>query len=403
MNINKNNGGIHMLKKSISIFVVLSMLISILSISALAQEQKKLPGILEITLEEAIKFAFENNTNIKDLKDKCKDMDDEYDKLSWKVNNIKSIPNKVNFSSENEYALYKGYPLEQLKFKYDELLKLKELTEKITNYNIESLSYGIQETTKELEYLKKVKQKLEKDLAIAKLKLQLEIINQNQLDQAKIAVTQMDTNMKKAYDGLKTQKNALKALVGVDRTVTLNIELPEKEFKEIGDINLDEIKDKAMTDRGDAILVTNNLNSKKMNYELKDYYKAYIAYDEYKDTLDEYNKAKDRYENDLNDIKEKVGNAYETVITLDGEYKDALETYKNTLELHKMNKLRYSLGMISLIDFMGSEIVLDKANNDLKKSLDKNILAKKMFEISYTLGDSDTIGLLKAAQVPTAQ
>lgn len=350
-----------------------------------AEEQKY--GIKEMTLEEVIKYAYENNQTLKDLRDDVKNKKIAYDDMQRRTRVSRGIIDKVSFSSMDEYALYKGYKLDTVKFQYEELLKTQELTEKVTYYNIEKLAYEIAQTEKDIEQLNKTKAKLEKDLDIAKLKLKLQMINQTQVDQASAAVKQMDTKIKLMVNVLVMKRNALKETVGIDRKVSLRIKPIKKEFKAVGEVNIEEVQEKAKLNRKDAIKLTNDLKVKENDYLLYDHYKAYIAFDDFIDKRDEYNKAKENYENDMMDITQKAVDAYDALINSEQEYNDALETYNNTAELHRVNKLKYDLGMISLVDLMNSELSLIQAEIALEKALDKNILANKKFEASYTLGD----------------
>lgn len=388
-------GGIKMYKK-ISIIPVIAITIA-MAIGSTVLAENQTPAIMEMTLDEAQKYAAEHNKTLRDLKDQCDDMEETYDDMVWDTRKIQNIPDKVTFESMDEYALHKGYTLEKTKYSYDELLKTKELTEQSTYYSIEKLAYEIDEAEKDLEYLRKTKAKLEKDFDIAKLKFKLEMINQTQVDQAGTALNQMNSKLKLMYDALVLKKNALKTLLGVDRNVTLKIKPGNMEFKVLGDINTDELLEKAVQNRIDAIKLTDSLNSVKMDYELYEHFKMNLGYDEYKDKKDAYEKEKEFYENDMLDIKQKVLDAYEAVMTSEQDYTVALEAYNNAKEMHRINELKYTLGMISMVDLMGSELSFKQAEIDLEKALNKNILANRKLEASYTIGDIDAAGAAASA------
>lgn len=363
----------------------------ITSLFSFAAEPNK-QDVVKMTLEEAFKYAKDHNKTIKDLKEQVDDVKDAYDKMVRRTQEIQNIPNKVNFRSMDEYALYKGYTLKKTKYGYDEFLKTQELTEQTIYYNIEKLVYEISQTEKDISYLEQTRKKLNKDLQIAKVRLNLKMISQNQFSQLSSAVNQINTKLKLMNNVLKIKKDALKSLLGIDRKVKLIIDPGEKVFKEIGQVDIEKLKEEAVKNRLDAVKLTNALNSKKMDFELYDHFKNYLPFDDYKSKLDAYNRAKEEYENDIDDIKQKVEDAYEAVLTSENEYKDALEVYNNVLENYKINKLKYSLGMMSLIDFMNSELEYIKAQIDLDKALDKNILANKKFLAACSIGDVEITG-----------
>ena len=372
-------------KKLINMCIMVVVMIFMVGAVSYATDLKS--GVKEMTLNEAIKYAADHNTRIRDLNDQCDDMLKTYNDMVTKTLRVKNIPNKVNFYSMDEYALYKGYTLEKSKNTYNELLKSKELAEQITYYNIEKLAYDVDETGNDIDYLKKTKTKLEKDLAIAKLKLKLEMINQTQVDQASTALAQINTKIKLMEEALKAKKNAIKLCLGIDRTVTLKIKLDKKEYKEVGEINIEELKKQAAENRLDAVTLNDLLEAKKMDFDLYDYFRSSLSYDDYKDKQDDYNKAKDDYEDNMKDIVQKVEDAYEAVLTSEKQYNDALGAFKNSAETHRINKLKYSMGMTSSVDLMNSELSYMSAEIDLKKVLDKNILAKEKFAASYTIGE----------------
>ncbi len=377
-----------MLKRLLMLLSSAILLVLVTGFMSLAEETK--PHTIEMTLDEAKKYASEHNKTLIDLNDQCTDLFETYDNTRRRTESTQ-YGSRVNFASMDDYALYKGYTLAKSKYAYDELVKTKELTEQTTHYNIEKLAYEIEQAEKDLEYLNKTAKKLEKDLVIAKLRFLLLMASQNQVDQAETALSQINTKVKLMEDALKMKINALKALMGIDRNTVLKINAGEKKFEQLGEVGLTKLKEEALKNRLDALKLTHSYNTKKMDYELYEYFKAYIVFNEYKSRKDDYEKADATYQNELDDIRLKVENAYEAVVTSENEYADALEAFNNTTENHRINELRYSLGMISQVDLMSSELALVKAEADLKKALDNSILVKRKFTAAYTVGDLEAV------------
>jgi outer membrane protein TolC len=381
------------MKKIIGMILTLTFL---LGINTYAEEQKAAPKKIEMTLEQAMKYALEHNKLIKDKKDDVTDADENYYNAQMRTSSIASTSIKTNFgdsgmAAEAEYAYYKGYTLENVKNALEQAKKLEELQEQVTSYNIQKNAFAIEESKCDLNYLIKNKKKLEKDLSIAQTKFKLQMINKNQLDQVTAAVYQMDTRIKLINDILKIRNNALKGYVGVDRNVELTIILPKTGFKEVTGVDIEAAESKAATSRIDAIYLTDGLEALEMDYKVYDYFKNQIAFDTYKTKRDNYNKAKDNYENDMNDIKQKVEYVYEALLTSEKQYLDAIDSYKIALTTNKIDKKKLSLGMISKVDFTTSSLALLKTEIDLKKALNENILANIRFQASYTVGEIDPV------------
>lgn len=384
------------------IALIISTIITFLvPVGALAEETKTInekPVIVEMTLQEAIDYAKIHNKSSKDLKDACDDALSTLDDIKKETQKYQNVTNPQFADSdhnpaitvESQYALWKGYTLANTQQGYDELIKTKELTEQIISYNIEKLTYQIQETQESLLYQKKSKAKAEKDAAIAKLKLKLKMIDKNQVKAVNNILNQINTGIKITNDAYIVQKNALKTLVGVDRKVTLKIKAVANEFKAIGEVNLTELENKAAASRLDAIKLTGSLNTKKMDYEVYEHFKANVAYDEYTDRLDAYNKEKDNYDNAMSDIKVKVETAYEAVLSSEEQYNNAVQAQSIAAENYRVSKLKYKLGMISMVDLMSSELANLKVEQDKNKALDNKVLANRRFAAAYMIGDLET-------------
>jgi outer membrane protein TolC len=353
-------------------------------------------GTVEMTLQEAINYAKDNNKDLKDLKDTCKNTLTSLNDMKTRTQNMQNIANP-HFGDNSptdtvgtQYALWKGYTLTNTQQGYNELLKSKDLTEQIVSYNIEKLTYQLQEMGQSLDYQRKSKTKVEKDLVIANLKLKLKMIEKTQVDTVNNALNQINTGIKTTYDALTAQKNALKTLLGIDRSVTLKIKQVSNEVKPIGEVTINDLESKAAENRLDAIKLTDTLNTKKMDFDVYDNLKANIAYDTYKDKLDAYNKEKDNYDNAMDDIRQKVDTVYQAVLSSEEQYNNAVQAFNIASENYRVSKLKFSLGMISQVDLMNSELANMKAEQDKDKALDNNIFANRKFVASYMIGDLET-------------
>ena len=387
------------LNKLVALFVsaVITFLIPVGALAAGIPVINQKSGTVEMSLQEAITYAKDNNKSLKDLKDTCKDKEEALRDMKQSTQNMQNRKNpqfedkSPTDTIKTQYALWKGYTLTNTQQDYDELLKNKDLTEQIVSYNIEKITYQLQETSQSLDYQRKSKTKAEKDLVIANLKLKLKMIDKTQVDMTNNTLNQINTGIKITYDALTTQKNALKTLVGIDRSVTFKIKPVINEFKLVGEVTISDLESKAATNRIDAIKLTNTLNTKKMDFEVYDHLKNNIAYDDYTDKLDAYNKEKDNYDNAMNDIKQKVDTVYQAVLSSEEQYNNAVQASNIASENYRVSKLKFSLGMISQVDLMNSELANMKAEQDKDKALDGNILANRKFVASYMIGDLETM------------
>jgi len=404
-----------MRKRMISLLVA-SAILSIAGTTAFAEEAKKIeaakPIVTEMTLQEAIKYAGEHNSTIRDLKKGYNDYYDTYTDVEKATNKVKNRPNGISVdldstislstimsalsssgsyskTTEDDYAIYKGYSLENSENLYNDLLKAKESAEQGIYYGIEQLTYDIEKTEKDIEYYKNTKKKLEKDLLISQIMLKLKMITNLQYSKAKNAISQMDSTIKITNNILEAKKNALKGFVGIDRNTDLKVKHEKLEYKAIKDLNLEDITKQALEKRADALKARHKLRGKELDFLVYDYEKNAIAFDTYNDAQIAFENEKNDYENGINDIKFNVQKVYDALISSQNAYNDALESLNNTDETHRINKLKYANGMISTIELMGSELAYQKAQIDLYKALSDNVLANKRFELACTIADPD--------------
>jgi len=409
-----------MRKRIISLLVSTVFMLSIWNTAVFAQELQKTeatkPIVVEMTIQDAIKYAEEHNSTIRDLNKAYVDYLDTYEDVKNETRNAQnkskvtidldstldlasilsalggSTPTSGIYASTNgdEYSIYKGYALEDAKNTYDDFAKAKEYAEKLIYYGIEKLAYDISKSQKEIEYYKNTNIKLQKDLVITQIMLKLSMVTDLQVSKAKAAVSQMDSTIKLLNDALAIKQNSLNALLGMDRNTDLKIILDKVEFKPVGEVNLEELKKKALESRKDALAAIHTLRGKEIDTLVYEYEKNSINSETYFEAKEDYSNEKVDCENTINDIKFNVQKVYEALLTSEKTYYDTLENFNNVTETNRIDKIKYANGMISLVELMASNLAYEKAQNDLDKALHDNIIANKRFTAAYTIGDLET-------------
>lgn len=401
-----------MRKRIISLSIKVVFILSILGSTVFAVEPQKpapaKPILVEMSLQDAVKYAKEHSSTIRDLKKTYDDYYDTYSDVKDETRDLQNRPNGITIDLDSSsslgilgvtsyaktrsdnYCIYKGYALEDAKNTYDDLGKAKEYAEQGIYYGIEKLAYDIEESQKDIQYYNNTKTKLQKDLLITQIMLKLKMVNALQVNKAKNAVSQMDSTIKLMNNALAIKKNALKALLGMDRNTDLKIKTEKVDFKPVGEINIEDIQKQAIANRKDALTALHTLRGKEIDYLVRDYEKNSLAYETYADALKAFDDGKVDYENTINDIKFNVQKIYSALLDSESAYTDSLENFKNVSETNRVDKLKYSNGMISLVELMASNLAYEKAQNDLEKALHDNIIANKRFAASYTIGDLET-------------
>lgn len=343
----------------------------------------------DLTLDEAINLAIENNSSVISLNAEQRQKESDYKKV---VKDTRIWQNKQAYSFEtaDEYFLFTGDKLEEAQLKYDSYLQSVENAKNSAEYNLINILYNLELAEKNITLLEKNVEILEKQKLVHELKLKLKMITQVDLDNFLLSYNETKNTLENAKNQYELAKENLKIMLG--QTEEVNVILPEIQTKilEIEDIDK---------------FISENINKNKTILELKYNYKAlenqYIGFkkglfSDLEETQMEMQGININLQTKvLEDNYEALGAqlklATSNMSTLYKSYynnikKSELElTAKyNKLELAKKNmqvvQTRYDAGYLAELDYKSAKLGLEQSEIEYRTAVINNMLLNLEFE-----------------------
>ena len=353
----------------------------------------------DLTLDEAINLAIENNSSLISLNAEQRQQESDYKKV---VRETRKWQNKQAYSFEtaNEYFLFTGDKLEEAQLKYDLYLQSIENAKNSAEYNLISTLYNLELAEKNIALLEKNIEILEKQKLVYELKLKLKMITQIDLDNFLISYNETKNTLNNAKSQYELGKENLKIMLG--QTEEVNIVLPDVETKllEIEDIDK---------------FISENIDKNKTILELKYNYKAlenqYIGFKEglfsdleetqmemqginiklqTKILGDSYQAFGAQLKLATNNMSVLYKSYYNNIKASELE----LTTKYNNLELAKKNmevvQIRYDAGYIAELDYKAAKLGLEQSEIEYRTAVINNILLNLEFERFVETGFTKT-------------
>jgi outer membrane protein TolC len=339
----------------------------------------------DITLDEAINLAIENNSSLISLNAEKRQQESDYKKVE---KNARIWKNKLSYSLEtaDDYLYYTGDKLEEAQLKYDSYLQSVENAKNSAEYNLVNTVYNLELAEKNIALLEKNVEILEKQKLVHELKLKLKMITQVDLDNFLLSYNETKNTLNNAKNQYNLGKENLKIMLG--QIEEENIILPEIQVKLLKIVDIDK-------------LISENIDKNKTILELKYNYKAlenqYIGHKEgfYDEAYEAQGKSVKLQTKVLEDSYKALGAqlklATNNISTLYKSYYNNIKTSElemvakyNKLELAKKNmqvvQIRYDAGYVAELDYKAAKLGLEQSEIEYRTSVINNMLLNMEFE-----------------------
>lgn len=343
----------------------------------------------DLTLDEAINLAIENNSSLISLNAETRQQESDYKKV---VKDTRIWQNKqaYGFETANEYFLFTGDKLKEAQLKYDAYLQSIENAKNSAEYNLISTLYNLELAEKNIALLEKNVEILEKQKLVHELKLKLKMITQVDLDNFLLSYNETKNTLENAKNQYNLGKENLKIMLG--QTEDVNVILPDIQTKllEIEDIDK---------------FISENIDKNKTILELRYNYKVlenqYIGFKEglfsdLEETQMEMQGINIKLQTKvLKDNYEALGVqlklATNNMSTLYKSYYNNIKTSElemtakyNKLELAKKNmqvvQIRYDAGYVAELDYKAAKLGLEQSEIEYRTAVINNMLLNLEFE-----------------------
>ncbi len=344
---------------------------------------------IELTLQEAIALAMENNPRIEAQNSSIKSAElslevteesqKEFDKMAKYVN----IPVKISDGLDTAYLKHGYYP-------YAAQVGL-ELAEMSKEQVVATISYEVTEKYYNVKLMEKLVEISRSGLGIAKDNLELMknhfeagFVSELEVKNAENAVKQSENNLKSYERTLFIATESLRVSLQIDGTSCKLVLTDEIELPALPENKADVIAN-AVNSRYDITAARKDFELKSKKYDIA---KAYLT-DKmvaYHQVYSEYLKAKYTYENAVKMIKLGLENEYTTVL---GSM-DAISVAENDLAiketLYESAKVKNELGMITNLELTAAMSELEASRVQLENARVTYALGVIKFGYNTTIG-----------------
>lgn len=383
-----------MIKRTISLFLLVVMLVGTGTVSWAAEdntiEQKEIDS-----LDEMIAYAWEHNEDLQKLdSDIQKKEINLRDAKKAKENAIKiskgptvRIGPAQSIESQASMGLIrKGYNLIRVQNEYDILLEQKEQTKQSISVNITKSYIAVIQSQNNRAYMEKMLEKLNKLLGITELRYKLNMATELELNSLKNQLERLNNQLVELEERENNMIKDLKRLINLPDDYNLvftdDFAMDEKE-----NLNADVIIQRALENRLDLKQMKNAEDLQKLKVDV---YGSYYskASSTYKLEVMALETMQKDIQTKIKDIQDNLLVSIRNLELLREAYILSDSVYQSAMNKYEVDKLKYSLGMISSIDMMDSELELMDASNNKKNALFNYISAKLDLDLNSTYGAS---------------
>ncbi|TWH78369.1 TolC family protein [Sedimentibacter saalensis] len=391
------------------IALLLAMVLTLTTIQtnyALADEEKAVTTTaetttetvqpLQLSIEDAIKLAVENdrgmwkiNDGIKQMQQMRKDGSDAKKQVEYLMS--LSLEATAGMNITDNYV-------EKLLVKNDYYIKTADTQMKLLEKNKEVLTVGIEIKTKSLYYNVLI---AEKTIEINKAKLasaneQLRVINlkfntgsatKAEVLSGEMSVQQAQTELDSANDDLNMSK--LNLLNGLNLPFDTEVILTSKDLNYVPtqQLNLNAAIEKAKKDRTEIIEAENALEVQKIKTHV---YTAYYTSNlrQHKAAVEELKDAELNVPQAYKDVELDVRKSYLNLVKAERSLVNMDKTVELAKEAARINKLLYANGMAAAADVISADANLAQAEIGRYQVLVAYNLSKLMFDNSNLIGST---------------
>lgn len=393
------------------IALLLAMVLTLTTIQtnyALADEEKAVTTTaetttetvqpLQLSIEDAIKLAVENdrgmwkiNDGIKQMQQMRKDGGDAKEQAEWLMDQDLGTLSLMNIDATSGYV-------ETLLAKNGYYIKTADTQMKLLEKKKEVLTAGIELGTKRIYYKVLI---AEKTIEINKAKLasaneQLRVINlkfntgsatKADVLKGEMAVQQAQTELDSANDDLNMAK--LNLLNGLNLPFDTEVILTSKDLNYVPtqQLNLNAAIEKAKKDRTEIIEAENALEVQKIKTHV---YTAYYTSNlrQHKAAVEELKDAELNVPQAYKDVELDVRTSYLNLVKAERSLVNMDKTVELAKEAARINKLLYANGMAAAADVISADANLAEAEIGRYQVLVAYNLSKLMFDNSNLIGST---------------
>ena len=341
---------------------------------------------LSLTLEESIKMAVENHPDIAVAKIEHEQARADLRKARREARDINDLREMPGMSGLYSYDVYLAERVLPKAMEMAEVLSDKGLEFKtsLIKFQVENAYYGVLKAEREMQNAMDSLSRAREQLRLAKVGLDVGVNAQVDVLGAEVLVASQEMAVTFASNSLKQARMDFNNLIGLalddEAKLTSSFNFAPLEF------NLDEIKEMAKEKDITYIQLHENYKVQQETFNLARGYYTPNVYT-YQEAERNYNIAKLKLQNADQELELKIRKAYLNTEAAKERYKLMEKSVEQSRESYRLTKLRYEVGMATLLDIERSSGELDNAKAELLSAIyDYNLAAAMLQHGLFDLG-----------------
>lgn len=350
------------------------------------EQEELIEEVLELTLEESIEMALENSPDIKateieyeqarvNLRNAEKDAKGIRDARK-EVRNIDFSFLEPDFAAEMRAGMSQLYSYETYLFERVYPLSMemvKTLTEKglenqinALKFQVENAYYGVLKAERALENALDAHSRAKEQRRLAQVGFEVGVNAQLDVLLTDVLVASTELNVTLAENDLKTAKMEFNKLLSLplDTEVKLTSSFSYKPVE----LNLDEIAQSAREKNIEYIQLHENYKVQEATFEVASSYYTPNVYT-YQEVERNFEIAKLKLQNADEELDLKIKKAYFAAKTAEEAYKLMEKTVEQAEENYRLTKLKYEVGMATLLELENAAGELNSSKAELLAAL----------------------------------
>lgn len=319
-----------------------------------------------ITVEEAVEKAIAYSSTLKSAKE-----NQEVAKL-----NLDDASFAFMYATEWAESDALAATVQNLNMAIRNYKSTQETTKQSIEYNVKKIFYGILDCKRNIKLYEESIALQEKNLKIADVQYKLGKISKTEYDAQYSAYETAKTNKKALENALNTTYASLNVLMGTNITTEYDIIVDTPEYRELGNINVENAMNYAVSTNATLKSAEDNAQTKKYALER---YSSVNSSSKREEVLYAYSAATRSVDNTRASIQSAVKTLCENISAQEQTHRDNIKNLATETDKLTVLETQYKLGKTTQVAVDAQQLAVDK----LKATIESEVFAHDLLVMQY--------------------
>lgn len=316
-----------------------------------------------LSLDEALKKAKQNSSNLKNLKDSISYTQNVRENIQQEVNKETNPFPNINISLPIDNSLEISKKINST----DNLIKNKKINKTIIEDNIEvsliSSIIAIRNSELNIDILEKTINLEKLNIKNLEAKFEYGTIAEKTLNNAKENLKNLELNLDSLNNTLENQKNNLKDIIGTSKNIDININL-EAQFKDLEKIDLEHYINTKKSNDLSIQIIENDINTAE--YQLNN--SPDVSSVEKERLQNNINIEKRKLNDTKSNLDKKIRKAYSSLEKMAKSEKTLKLSLENAISNYNITASNYNSGNSTIYQLEKAKLDILKAEKDIEEN-----------------------------------